>query len=74
MQALFEVTVARSFVVTIEAANREKACRLAELYLGYKDDSTARDRAQHHFAIQGIDLRVNDALEANRLNASVNAE
>jgi hypothetical protein len=74
MQALFEITVVRSFVVTIEAPSREKACRLAEFYLGYKDESTARDRAKPRFAIQDIDLRTNDALEAKRLNNSANAE
>lgn len=59
----FDVSLGRSFIVTIDAKSSEQAARLAELYIGYMDESNAKDRKRFRFQIQQIEMTYNDAIE-----------
>ncbi|MBI5054437.1 MAG: hypothetical protein HZC38_15750 [Chloroflexi bacterium] len=59
----FNVSLVRSFIVTIDAKSSEQAARLAELYLGYMDESNVSDRKKLKFQIQEIEMTQNDAVE-----------
>jgi len=59
---LYRTTLARSFLVTIDASDESTAKRLAELFVGYRDDSTALDRSQFGFEIKEIELTMNEAI------------
>ncbi|MEK7441843.1 MAG: hypothetical protein AABZ78_13665 [Chloroflexota bacterium] len=64
----FDVSLARSFIVTIEAESREQAARLVELYVGYMDESNTADRKQFQFQIQEIEMTQNDSIEVRSID------
>ncbi len=67
----FDVSLVRSFIVTIEAESSEQAARLAELYTGYMDESNAVDRKQFQFQIQEIEMTQNDAIEIRSIDKPI---
>jgi len=60
---LYKVTVQRSFDIEIQADDRNKASQLAELFLGYRDESDEQDRIKDGFSIQSIEMLENDVIE-----------
>ena len=64
----FDVSLIRSFIVTIEAESPEQAARLAELHTGYMDESNAADRKQFQFQIQEIEMTQNDSIEVRSID------
>ncbi len=64
----YKVSLARSYLVTIEAENKEKACRFAEFFLGdCQDHSAFDDRQKNKFSITKVELAFNEAMEADEL-------
>lgn len=59
----YKVTLVRSFAVEIEARSPDDAARLSEFFIGYSDDSKAKDREEYSFVIRQIEIAQNDALE-----------
>lgn len=67
----YETTLTRSFIVTIEANNETDAKRLAELFVGYQDDSTDDDRGHFNFEIKEIKMVLNEAIESEETQADL---
>jgi hypothetical protein len=64
----FKVSLHRDYIVNIDANNEEKAKSLAEFFVaGEKDASTEKERKQHNFSINEIEMVTNDAFEAELL-------
>lgn len=63
----FEVSIARSFVVRIQAQTAKDAARLSEFFLGYVDDSEEQERKEHQFEFREINMVDNDVLEVNEI-------
>ena len=64
----YKVSLARSYIVTIEAENREKARDFAEFFLGdCSDVSTFEDKKKHNFLIEDIELAINDAIDVKEV-------
>lgn len=58
------VSLIRSYAVTIEAENEEKACRYAEFFIGdCYDLSTHEDKQNNKFSIIEIEPTINDAVD-----------
>ena len=58
----------KSYVVTINAATKEKAKRFAEFYTGdIQDISTDEYRRKSKFSIEEIDSRINESFEAEEI-------
>jgi hypothetical protein len=60
---LYKVTIQRSFEVEIQTDNQDKASKLAELFLGYSDESSEQDRVKNNFSIQSIEMLENNVIE-----------
>jgi hypothetical protein len=60
---LYKVTIQRSFDVEIQADDRRNASQLAELFLGYYDESSEQDRIKNNFSIQSIEKLENNVIE-----------
>ncbi len=62
----YKVLLHRDYIVNIDANNEEDAASLAEFYIaGEKDASTEKEREQHSFRINEIEMVTNDAFEAD---------
>lgn len=60
----YMVSLIRSYAVTIEAENEEKACRYAEFFIGDCHDlSTHEDKQNNKFSIIEIEPTINDAVD-----------
>lgn len=60
----YKVLLHRDYIVNIDANNEEEAMQLAEFYIaGEKDASTEKEREQHSFRINEIEMVTNDAFE-----------
>ena len=65
----YKVLLHRDYIVNIDANNEEKAMSLAEFFIaGEKDASTQKEREQHGFRINEIEMVTNDAFEVEELN------
>jgi len=60
--SLFKVTIQRSFDVEIQTDDQNKASQLAELFLGYCDESDDQDRIKNIFFIQSIEMLENNVI------------
>lgn len=61
----YKVLLHRDYIVNIDANNEEEAKQLAEFFIaGEKDASTEKEREQHSFRINEIEMVNNDAFEA----------
>ena len=64
----YKVSLARSYIVTIEAETKEKACRYAEFYIGdCYDISTFEDRKKHNFLIEEINPAINESMDIEEI-------
>jgi len=65
----FKVLLHRDYIVNINTNNEKKAKELAEYYIGNaKDESTDKEREQHNFRINEIEMVTNDAFEVEETN------
>ena len=60
--SLFKVTIQRSFDVEIQTDDQNNASQLAELFLGYYDESDDQDRIKNIFFIQSIEMLENNVI------------
>ena len=61
----YKVLLHRDYIVNIDANNEKEAMQLAEFFIaGEKDTSTEKEREQHSFRINEIEMVTNDAFEA----------
>jgi hypothetical protein len=63
----YEVSITHSFLVKIQAESAKDAARLSEFFLSYSDGSLEQDRKKYRFAIEMIDMTLNEAFEVNQL-------
>jgi len=70
----YNVILHRDYIVNIDAKNEEEAMSLAEFFIaGEKDTSTEKEREQHSFRINEIEMVTNDAFEVEEdIVSSVN--
>jgi len=59
----YQIGLARTYLITIQAENQENAKRLAELFIIESDISTPAERQEYKFSIDEIELEENDAFE-----------
>lgn len=59
----YEIGLARTYLITIEAENPESAKKLAETFIAESDFSTPDDRQKYKFTIDKIELEENDVFE-----------
>jgi hypothetical protein len=65
----YKVLLHRDYIVNIDAKNEEEAMQLAEFFIaGEKDVSTEKEREQHSFRINEIEMVTNDVFEAEEEN------
>ena len=65
----YKVLLHRDYIINIDANNEEEAMSIAEFFIaGEKDDSTEKEREQHSFRINEIEMLTNDAFEVEKLN------
>jgi len=60
---VYQVHLARSFIIEVEAKSANHAARFSELFLGYLDESKENDGKKFKFKIKDIEMTVNDAME-----------
>jgi hypothetical protein len=64
----YRVLLSRTYIVDIQAENKEEACRNVEYYLGDCEDlSTEDDRKRDKFLIEKIEPAINDAFEVTEI-------
>ena len=62
----FKINLSRSYIITINAQNKDDACRFSEYYLGDCPDlSMHQDRINQKFEIKKIEMTYNDAEAEN---------
>ncbi|OGB62286.1 MAG: hypothetical protein A2Y94_00035 [Caldithrix sp. RBG_13_44_9] len=60
----FKVVLTRTYIISIKAESKERAKSFSEFYLGNCPDlSTQKDRSDKNFAIDDIELVINNAME-----------
>ncbi|OFY94010.1 MAG: hypothetical protein A3K10_18035 [Bacteroidetes bacterium RIFCSPLOWO2_12_FULL_31_6] len=60
----YQVTLTKSYVVTVDAETSDDAKRVCEFYTGDIDDiSTKYDRIKENFEIENIECTVNETYE-----------
>lgn len=63
----YEVLLTRSYIVEIDARDENDARFLAEFYIGgEKDLSNSREKAEHAFRINEIEMTVNEAIGSSQ--------
>jgi hypothetical protein len=64
----FEVSLTRSYIVTICAENKQQARIFSEFYLGDCPDlSKLKDQKEQYFKINDIEMAFNEAFEAKEI-------
>jgi hypothetical protein len=64
----YKVLLHRDYIIHIDAKTEEEAMYLAEFFIvGEKDASTEKEREQHNFRINEIEMATNDAFEVGEL-------
>ena len=62
----YKVSLHRDYIVNIDAKNKDEAMSLAEFFIaGEKDASTEKEREQHSFRINEIEMVTNDAFDVD---------
>lgn len=64
---VFRTLLSRSYLVDIVAEDKESAARFTEFFVGAQDLSTPEERNSFSFAIEHIELAMNDVLEVDIL-------
>ena len=68
MKKTFQVSITKSFLVTVEAENKEVAGHLAEFYTSdIQDLSSEKDRIEQNFSIQEIECTYNQTTEVQAI-------
>ena len=63
----YKVNLARSYVVSVNAENKEDAKSLAEFFVGdCSDVSKKEDCEKYNFSIGNIDMVLNEAMEVEQ--------
>ncbi len=64
----FKVNLTRVYSVKIDAEDENSAKEFAEFFIGNpKDESNEKDRIDHNINIHGIEMKMNEAFEAEKL-------
>lgn len=64
----YKVALHRDYIANIKAKNKEEAKSLAEFFVGgEKDCSNEKERKQHKFMIEEIEMVMNEVMEAEQL-------
>jgi len=64
----YKALLHRDYIVNIDANSEEEVMTLAEFFIsGEKDASTEKEREQHSFKINEIEMVTNDAFEAEEV-------
>ncbi len=64
----FQVSLAKTYTVSIVADEEEQARRLAEFYTGdIQDISTEKERQSKNFSIQEIECQINEAIDCTEI-------
>lgn len=64
----FEVSLTKSYTVTIKAENAEKAQELSEFYTSdIKDLSSDENRVNEKFEIEKIECKINEAIDVHEI-------
>lgn len=64
----YKVSLSRSYIVTIEAENKEKARECSEFFIGdCYDISTNKDKKENKFLIEEIEPAINEALDVEEV-------
>ena len=61
----YKIGLARTYLITVQAENPERAKRLSEMFIGESDLSMPADRQEYKFAIDEIELVDNDVFECD---------
>ncbi len=65
----YKVSLHRDYIVNIDANNEEEAMSLTEFFIaGENDASTEKEREQHSFRINEIEMVTNDAFEVEAVS------
>lgn len=60
----YKVALTRTYLVTINATDEEKAKRISEFFIGdCPDSSNEKDRSEFNFSIENIEMMYNEAGE-----------
>jgi len=60
----YKVSLHRDYLVNIDADSEEEAIQFAEFFIsGEKETSTPKDRIQHNFRINEIEMVTNEGFE-----------
>lgn len=64
----YQVVLTKSYAVTVKANTKQQARHVVEFYTGdVKDISRIQDRKKYKFAIEGIDCRMNEGFEVQKI-------
>lgn len=64
----FQVSLTKSYLVSINAENREVAKRLAEFFTGdIQDISELNNRSEYKFEIEEIECTMNEAVDVQEM-------
>ena len=64
----YKVSLARSYIVTIKAKDRQRAKDCAEFFIGdCCDVSTLEDKQKHNFFIEEIEPAINDVIDVKEI-------
>ncbi len=65
----YKVLLHRDYIVSIDAKNEEEAMFLAEFFIaGEKDASTEKEKEQHSFRINEMEMVTNDAFKVEEVD------
>lgn len=65
--ARYKVGLSRTFLITVDASNREDAKQAAELFIDEYDTSTSEHQKEFKFRIEDIEMKCNDAFECEEI-------
>ena len=64
----FQVSLTRSYIVSIKAEDKKSAREISEFYLGdCQDLSTTYDRKKWNFSINDIEMTINESFDAEEI-------
>ena len=67
----YRVILARGYIVSVNAKDKEKAASIAEFFIGSGvDQSTEADRAKWKFSIEEAEMALNEATEVEEIKMS----
>lgn len=65
----FRVVLTKSYLITVKAKNKERACRMCEIYTGdIQPLPILRDTRREKFSIEDIKCTMNEAFDCQKIN------